>query len=222
MQGLEEKVLDCIGILERIYGHPVLEGRDPLDLLVITILSQNTSDTNSERAFAALKEAYPDYGRMLLAPTKEVASQIRPGGLSKIKAPRIKEGLARVLERAGSMDLGFLGDMSLEEGREFLLSLPGVGPKTAAVVLLFGFGLPTMPVDTHVHRVASRLGLVPQKASIERAQEVLEGVVPPDKYLSMHLNLIKHGRAVCRARSPLCSACALDEICNFRQHGQKD
>jgi len=219
---LEKKVLDCTGILEGIYGLPVLEGRDPLDLLVITILSQNTSDTNSERAFAALKEAYPDYGRLLLVPTEEVAGQIRLGGLSRIKAPRIKEALARVLERAGSMDLGFLGDMSLEEGREFLLSLPGVGPKTAAVVLLFGFGRPTMPVDTHVYRVASRLGLVPQKASIERAQEVLERIVPPDKYLSMHLNLIKHGRAVCRARSPLCSACGLEEICNFRHPGQKD
>ena len=205
----------CIRILEDCYGVPEAREIDPVDLLVQTILSQNTSDTNSLRAFGRLKSAFPDYEALLSAPAQSLADEIRTGGLAEIKADRIRRALAKIKRDAGAIDLRSLPALGREGARDYLRTLPGVGPKTASVVLLFAFGFPFMPVDTHVYRVSRRLGLVPEGASIEKAQQILEGSVPAEKYLSLHLNLIRHGRLICRARDPRHEECALRHICNL-------
>ena len=215
------RISKCIEILERVYGVPLRREIDPVDLLVSTILSQNTTDRNSHKAFSALKRKYPDYESLLLAPVVEIAGCIRVGGLAEIKAERIKEVLERIKGRAGAVTLEFLLNLDPEEARRYLLSLPGVGPKTASVVLLFGFGMDTMPVDTHVNRVSRRLGLVPATVSTASAQRMLDEMTPPLKYLSFHLNLIRHGRRRCRAKSPLCDGCELAGICDYVM-GHKD
>lgn len=210
---MKDRVIGCIEILEGLYGVPKDRDQSALDLLVATMLSQNTSDVNCIKAFRALKSAYPDYMELIKAPDEEVAKNIRVGGLSQIKAPRIKMALTRILEDHGSLDLDFLGELPLDDARKYLLSIEGVGPKTAAVVLLFAFGMKTMPVDTHVYRLSKRLGLVHEKASITDAQRVLEEITPSDKYLSFHINLIRHGRRVCKAKNPNHQDCALKELC---------
>ena len=212
-QKVGDKVLACIRILEEEYGVPRQDHIDPLDLLVMTILSQNTSDTNSLRAFANLKRDYGNYESLLLAPTEEVADCIRVGGLANIKAQRIQEVLLSIKRDRGAMDIGFLEGMDKDEAMSYLLDLPGVGPKTASIVLLFAFGMPFMPVDTHVFRVSRRLGLVPENLSPEKAQKALERIVPPECYHSFHLNLIRHGRQICRARGPKHEQCVLRECC---------
>lgn len=204
----------CVSILEKTYGVPLAEEIGPEDLLVQTILSQNTTDVNSLRAFGKLKSAYPNYDLLLRASDQEIADLIRAGGLADIKAHRIRYALEQIKLDRGAVDLKFLKGMSLDEARRYLLALPGVGPKTTAVVLLFAFGFPIMPVDTHVYRVSQRLGLVPEKVSIEEAQRVLEECTPPDKYFSLHLNLIRHGRRICRARGPLHDQCSLRGVCD--------
>jgi endonuclease-3 len=211
----------CIETLEEHYGIPEARQIDPVDLLVATILSQNTTDKNSLRAFGRLKSFYPDYDALLCAPVSEIEEKIRVGGLSEMKAWRIKESLAKIKTHAGTISLDFLKDMEPKEAKEYLWSLPGIGPKTAAVVLLFAFGNPLMPVDTHVFRVSKRLGLVPEDASIEAAQSVLEKITPPNKYISLHINLIRHGRRICKARNPIHSNCALRELCDCYLHGHK-
>ena len=211
----KEKVDACIRILEELYGEPLAREVNPIDLLVMTILSQNTSDTNSLRAFGRLKTAFPDYESLLAAPLSALADAIRAGGLAEIKARRIRETLLKLKHEAGAITLGFLADMDGKQAMDYLVSLPGVGPKTASVVLLFAFGKHFMPVDTHVHRVSRRLGLVPEKASVEKAQQILEDIVPPEKYLSLHLNLIRHGRRICRARGPKHDECALQMWCDY-------
>jgi len=220
----EEKVNACIAILEDLYGVPQEEEMDPVDLLVMTILSQNTSDANSLRAFGSLKSAYSDYEEMLAAKEEEIAEKIRAGGLAKIKARRIRGALLKIRQDAGAIDLGSLAGMDKKKAMEYLLSFPGIGPKTASVVLLFSFGLPVMPVDTHVFRVSRRLGLVPERASLEKAQQILEKTVPADKYLSLHLNLIRHGRLICRARNPRHVECTLRSLCDcyLRAQGLND
>jgi endonuclease III len=212
--GLELKVEECTAALERLYGVPEASAVDPVDLLVSTILSQNTTDVNCLRAFGKLKASYPDYEDLLLAPEEEIAKAIRAGGLAGIKAGRIKRALSGIKLRAGKADMEFLKGMPKEKARDYLLSLPGVGPKTAAVVLLFAFGMPFMPVDTHVYRVSKRIGLVPENASFEEAERALEACTPEEKYLSLHLNLIRHGRRICRARNPQHESCALRNICD--------
>lgn len=210
-----DKVMRCIQILEELYGNPEASFINPVDLLVETILSQNTSDVNSIRAFGRLKSAYPDYMTLLSAPEHEISETIRIGGLPDIKAQRIKGALERIKNDAGSIDLSFLKSMAKDAARDYLLSIPGIGPKTAAVVLLFSFGMPFMPVDTHVYRVSRRVGLVPEDTKIDKAERILEEITPPDKYLSLHLNLIRHGRLVCRARDPRHDQCSLRPICDY-------
>ncbi|MGZ6226387.1 MAG: endonuclease III domain-containing protein, partial [Syntrophales bacterium] len=190
----EGKVNACIRILEEQYGVPRAEVIDPVDLLVMTILSQNTSDTNSLRAFGNLQKAFADYEFLLSASTEDMAESIRAGGLAEIKARRIRETLLKIKQDRGAIDLSFLGDMGKDAAMQYLLALPGVGPKTASVVLLFAFKFPFLPVDTHVYRVSRRLGLIPENVKPEKAQTVLEKMVPVEKYLSIHLNLIRHGR----------------------------
>jgi endonuclease III len=218
---VRQRAARCISLLEEQYGIPRAEERDPVDLLVMTILSQNTSDTNSLRAFARLKSAFSDYEQVLAAKDEAVADSIRAGGLAEIKALRIREALFRIKGDAGAISLAFLADMQKEQAMAYLLSLPGVGPKTASVVLLFAFSMPFLPVDTHVYRVCRRLGLVGESVAIEKAQSILEQVFPVEKYLSVHLNLITHGRRVCLARNPRHGECALRDCCDYYLHGQK-
>lgn len=216
-----QRAATCIALLEEQYGVPQPGEIDPVDLLVMTILSQNTSDTNSLRAFTHLKGAFADYEKLLAASDEAVADIIRSGGLADIKARRIKEALAQIRQYGGSISLSFLADMGKEEAMAYLLSLPGVGPKTASVVLLFAFGMPFLPVDTHVYRVSRRLGLVGEDVRAEKVQAILEGAVPAEKYLSLHLNLIKHGRLICRARGPKHEVCALRNCCDYYLQSQK-
>ena len=208
-------------VLERLgdrYDHPTWAGArvSPVDELVLTILSQNTADTNSFRAFTALRAAYPSWDAVLAAPTDELEEVIRPGGLAPTKSKRIQHVLAEVhAATGGTWDLGFLGTLPLEGAREWLTSLPGIGRKTASIVLLFNFGRPTMPVDTHVHRVAWRLGMFPRNTPLERAHDHLEEVLEPEDMYPFHVELIRHGRDTCRAPRPICGLCPLTDICPY-------
>jgi endonuclease-3 len=149
------------------------------------------------------------------APTEEVRDTIRPAGLANQKAPRIQGALNRIDEERGELSLDFLNDMSEEEALEWLTSLHGVGRKTASIVLLFSFGRPAFPVDTHVHRISGRLGLIGPKVTADKAHQILENMGDPDTYYAMHLNLIRHGREVCTARNPKCDQCPLNENCDY-------
>lgn len=198
------------------YGAPALKERlDPLSELMLTILSQNTSDVNSGRAYAALRQRYPTWEAVLAAPAAALAEAIRPGGLANVKAPRMQRILANLARERGSLSLDFLAHLPVDEARAYLLSLDGVGPKTAACVLLFALGMAAMPVDTHVHRVALRLGLVPPTTSAEKAHQVLEALLPAEDYYPFHLLMIQHGRTLCKAQSPRCDLCPLADQCNY-------
>jgi endonuclease-3 len=186
---------------------------DPLDELVLTVLSQHTSDLNAERAFGALRAAYPDWQRVVDARSGDVADVIRSGGLANTKAPRIQAILREVAEREGSYSLDRLRDLPDAEARAYLTSLPGIGPKTAAVVLSFALGRDAMPVDTHVHRVTRRLGIVPDNASAERADWILHDLVPDGLRTPLHVAFIRLGREICKAPIPRCAQCPLKDLC---------
>jgi endonuclease-3 len=186
---------------------------DAMSELVLTLLSQNTSDHNSGRAFSRLLQRYPTWQSMLEAPVGDIEEAIRPGGLAPTKAPRLQAMLAEIKSRTGGFDLRFLEDLPVGQAREWLRTLPAVGPKTAACVLLFGLGKPGLPVDTHVHRVAIRLGLVGEKLTPDKAQELLEALVPPEQHYLFHVLLIRHGRHTCMARAPACERCPLRDRC---------
>lgn len=204
--------------LERLYGRPRnTRHEDALEQLIGTILSQNTSDVNSARSYESLRQVYPSWKALLNAPRREVATAIRMGGLAELKAERILAALRKVHEETGGFDLDFLADLPVEEARAWLTSIPGVGPKTAAIVLLFALRRPAFPVDTHIHRVTRRLGLIGPKVSRERAHALLEALVNPRDYYPFHLNLIRHGRETCRARRPACGRCALLRLCAHPQ-----
>jgi len=200
--------------LARVYG-PVQcrPHSDPLEQLIQTILSQNTSDINSDRAWRSLKKAFRTWQEVLDAPESKVRHSIRKGGLAGIKAPRIQNTLRIIREREHKLSLARLRKMSSEEVMVYLTTIPGVGVKTAACVLLFSMGRPVMPVDTHVHRVTKRLGWAPQNASPEDIGPMIEKKLPPELILPMHLYLVEHGRRICRARNPLCAECPLAAKC---------
>lgn len=187
----------------------------PTDELVATILSQHTSDTNSHRAFRNLKLKFSTWDGVIAAQESEVIDAIRSAGLANVKGPRIKQTLIAIKDSYGTVDLEFLRSMKLAEVKNLLTALPGVGPKTAACVALFALQMPAFPVDTHVQRIAVRLGLLGPKEPPQRFQELVEQTLPEDALLSFHLNLVRHGREVCRARSPLCSECVLLDLCDF-------
>lgn len=200
--------------LEPLYGTPhQTPSHDPLSELVLTVLSQNTADMNSGRAFVQLMRRYPSWAAIASAPLEEVIATIQKGGLARQKAPRIQAILRAVFERSGGWELEFLERLPLEEARSWLRTLPGVGPKTAACVLLFALGRPAMPVDTHVERVSKRLGLIPLKGTAEQAHTRLESLVDPGDYYRFHMLLIKHGRRTCSARRPACTRCPLEARC---------
>lgn len=200
--------------LALVYGEPRhVPHQDPVAELVLTVLSQNTADTNSGRAFVQLMRTFPSWRAIAEAPQEAVVAAIQGGGLAQQKAPRIQAILRAIGERSDDWDLEFFAEMELEEARAWLRALPGVGPKTAACVLLFALGRPAMPVDTHVERVSKRLALIPEKATAEQAHELLEALVDPDDYYRFHMLLIKHGRRLCVARRPLCERCPLEPEC---------
>jgi len=187
---------------------------DPLDELVLTVLSQHTSDLNAQRAFADLSRAFPDGWQQIVdAASISVADAIRSGGLANSKAPRIQAILREVRDREGSFDLSRLRELSDDEARDYLMTLPGIGPKTAAVVLSFALGRDAMPVDTHVHRVTARLGLIPPRASAERADRILHELVPDGLRTPMHVGFIRLGREICKAPTPRCRPCPLNDLC---------
>ena len=217
---LRRKAVAVNELLASVYGREEMPPRDdPVDTLVETILSQNTTDTNSHKAFARLKTRFPDWGELLDADPSYVADIIRSGGLADIKARRIIGALNRIRSENGRLSLDFLSEKSVPEAMEWLSSIDGVGPKTASIVVLFSFGKPAFPVDTHIYRVGRRLGLISMKASRESAQKELEALVPEEEYYSMHINLIEHGRRRCRARNPSCPECELSRQCSFRKSG---
>jgi endonuclease-3 len=197
------------------YGIPRRRLEDPLDVLIETVLSQNTSDLNSGRAFGALKEAFPSWPAVAAARRADIARAIRSGGLARLKSARIQDILAQLRARPGGYDLRPLRRLSAAEAEASLRGLPGVGPKTRACVLLFGCGHAAFPVDTHVHRIVRRLGLVPPRSDAVRAHELLAPRVPAARALDLHLNLIRLGRELCRPRAPRCGSCPLRPACAF-------
>ncbi|MCA1631292.1 MAG: endonuclease III [Acidobacteria bacterium] len=216
----EEKPLKYIvQNLERAYGVPENRwaGSDPLDMLVSVILSQATSDTNSRRTFAELKRRYPTWDGVLRARESSVAAAIKAGGLANQKARVIKNLLKEIKARHGSLDLSFVAGMSNEDAARYLSQFRGIGPKTVACTLLFACGKEVFPLDTHIFRVLRRVGLVPAKCSDARAHEMLNRIVPAGKFYSFHVNLIRHGRKICRPREPLCGRCPIVEYCDYGQ-----
>jgi endonuclease-3 len=186
---------------------------DPVSTLVATVLSQNTSDANSKRAFHSLISAFANWEAVAEASVDEIAQSIRLGGLAEVKARRIKLILQEIRALQGSLDLSFLRELPLFEAKSWLRQLPGVGPKTAGCVLLFSLGRPALPVDTHVFRVAKRLGLIDSKVSPERAHELLENLVPPEDVYDFHIYMVEHGRRTCKAQRPRCHLCVLQGLC---------
>jgi endonuclease III len=186
-----------------------------IDEVVATVLSQHTSDLNSGRAFTQLKAKFPDWEHVLEASAGQVADAIRCGGIADQKARRIQQILAAIREREGRIDLSRLNDLDDQAVEEYLTSLPGVGPKTAACVLVFSMGRAAFPVDTHVHRIAVRLGWIPPGTSAEQAHRILGPAVPPGIRYDLHLALIEHGREVCKAQQPRCEACVLRDKCAY-------
>ena len=205
---------EIIKLLEQEYGpREWQQGKEAIDVLIGTILSQNTSDANSNRAFDSLLTTFGSWESVVAAPVEHIAQAIKSGGLFRIKAIRIKQILEQIEKERGYINLEFLKSMDMTEAKNYLLHLPGVGQKTASCVLLFALGKPCLPVDTHVFRVAKRLGLIDSKVSAKEAHGLLQEEVPPSKVYQFHLHLIEHGRQLCHARRPRCSECVLRGIC---------
>ncbi|HYY56808.1 MAG TPA: hypothetical protein VE842_05705 [Pyrinomonadaceae bacterium] len=204
--------------LERAYGVPV-NGRasDPLDMLIQIILSQATSDVNSHRTFAALKKRFPTWEQMLRARETTIADCIRSGGLANQKAAVIKSLLRQIKDEHGTLDLSFLHEFSAEEAVRYLSQFRGIGPKTVACTLLFACRKEVFPLDTHIFRILRRVGILPQKCTDARAHQIMNRVVPEGKFYSFHVNLIRHGRALCRPRDPVCERCPIVEYCDYGQ-----
>ena len=208
--------------LRAYYGRPRNEPHHaPLDELVLTVLSQNTNDRNRDVAYVRLRNRFPQSGRdpdwaaVAAAPVGEIEEAIRPGGISKVKSQRIKSMLEVIEVETGGWDLGFLAEAPREQAIDFLERLPGVGRKTAACVLMFAFDRPEIPVDTHVYRVCSRLGLLRPKASFDEAHEAMRAATDPADAFELHVNLIRHGRRICSARNPACRECPLLGVCPY-------
>jgi endonuclease-3 len=202
--------------LRRHQGAFIPKPRLPIiDEVVATVLSQHTSDINSERAFARLKARFPSWEQVADAPVDDVADAIRCGGIADQKARRIQQILAAIEEREGRIDLERLIGMDDQAVESYLVSLPGVGPKTAACVLVFSMGRAAFPIDTHVHRVAARLGWIAPNATADKAYRLLAPLVPPGIRYDLHLALITHGRTVCRAQRPGCDACVVRDLCSY-------
>lgn len=209
----QEKILQIARRLEKHFGR--LQWRshgDPLDVLILTILSQNTNDQNRDRAYESLKKHFPTYESIVRAPTERVAEAIKVGGLHQQKARRIQEILRRIKKERGAYDLSYLRELSTQEAVKELLKFEGVGKKTAGVVLTFSLNKPYFPVDTHIHRITQRLGLVKKN---QDPHDVMNELVPDRLKYQLHLHLIWHGRQTCKARKPLCERCVIADLCPY-------
>ena len=211
---LKAKVKRIALLLEKRYGIPEREGKeDPLDILIQTILSQNTNDLNRDRAYQRLKSRFPLWEDVLNAKTEAIISAIRPGGLAGQKARRIREILRWIKKREKRLSLSFLKGMDSEEIKKLIGGLKGIGPKTIHCLLLFGLGRDAFPVDTHILRIGKRIGFIPERMDAVKAHPWMVPLIPKGKSLSLHLNLIRFGRSICRARRPQCEECFLAEEC---------
>ncbi|MGD0877827.1 MAG: endonuclease III [Anaerolineales bacterium] len=201
------------------YGQPIWRNPlPPVDELVSTILSQNTNDINRDRAFESLRRNFPTWEAVRDADPGSIVAAIRSAGLANQKGPRIQHVLQEISTERTSLDLNFLKDLPLDEARAWLMKYKGVGPKTAAIVLLFSLDRPAFPVDTHIFRVTGRIGLLPEKMTVEDAHTHLEKLFPPDTYYAAHLNIIRLGREICSARSPACQNCPLSRLCKYAKN----
>jgi len=213
---LSERALAIHHRLLAQYGYPLWrQPLPPLDELVCTILSQNTNDLNRDRAFTALRQRFPTWEAVRDADPQTLIETIRPAGLAEQKGPRIQAVLRSITAQRGALSLDFLRSLPTEEARAWLLQFKGVGPKTAAIVLLFSLNKPAFPVDTHIHRVTGRLGLRPPAMNAEQAHAHLAAIFPPETYSAVHLNLIRLGRETCQARQPQCPRCPLRDLCDY-------
>jgi endonuclease-3 len=213
---LEGKARKIHERLIEVYGDPQWRSHlDPISEVVSTILSQNTSDVNRDRAFERLEARFDGWETVRDAPVEAIEQAIRPAGLAQQKAPRIKTALQFITQQRGELSLDFLKDMSVSEAKAWLTQMKGIGPKTAAIILLFSLDMPAFPVDTHIHRVTQRLGLIGPRVSAEKAHDILEDLLPPAYYYPFHLNVIRHGREICHARNPKCEICPLQEMCDY-------
>jgi len=214
----KEQALAVHRALIQRYGQRPWQPRlDPVGELISTILSQNTNDVNRDRAYEQLRQRFSNWEAVRDADPDELEETIRIAGLANSKGPAIQRALRQISAERGEISLDFLEDRPLDEARQWLTNLNGVGPKTAAIVLLFSFNRPAFPVDTHVHRVSRRLGLIGPKISREKAHQILEALLPPETYYAFHLNLIAHGRQICHARQPRCGDCPLLDWCKYGQ-----
>jgi endonuclease-3 len=213
-----KRALQIHEVLLEFYGEPIWRNPLPaIDELVSTILSQNTNDINRDRGFQALRAQFGTWEEVRDAPPQDVIEAIRPAGLANQKGPRIQQVLRSITEERGQLDLSFLEDLSVEEARAWLTRFNGVGPKTAAIVLCFSLGKPAFPVDTHIYRVTGRIGLRPERMTVEQAHPHLERLFPPETYYPAHLNIIRLGREICQARRPRCEVCPLINLCDYGQ-----
>ena len=209
-----ERTAEITAILERAQGEPKWRGpSDPLDDLVRTLLSQSTNDNNRDLAYGRLRERFPTWREVMEAPREQVEEAIRPAGLGNQKSGRMIEMLRWIEKEFGGLDLGFLHEMPVEEAFERFTAVKGIGVKTIAVVLMFACGRDVFPVDTHVHRICRRLGLVPEGADAVKTFRLMADLVPPGKSYSLHMNLLRFGRTVCTARKPRCPECPLYKVC---------
>ena len=207
-----------IEMMTQQYGPFTHEARlPPTDEMVFTILSQHTSDINSSRAYRSLMETFSSLEAVASADVADIEKAIALGGLAKIKAPRIKAVLNKILELNGELDLSFLREMPLNDAKTWLRQLPGIGPKSAGIVLSFSLGMPAMAIDTHIYRVSQRLGVIGSKVSVDKAHEILEDKVEPEEVFNFHVSYINHGRQVCKAQRPLCPECVVGRLCPSRK-----
>jgi endonuclease-3 len=206
-------------LLERYGHHPLVPRREPMHELISTILSHRTTGANESKAYQQMRAQFPTWEEVRDAPADELAAAIAPSNFAEAKAPKIKAVLAQIIAERGAADIGFLADLSVDEGMEWLTSLPGVGPKTASLVLLFCFAKPILPVDTHVHRVSQRVGLFGPKVNPTQAHPILWALLPQDAQwlYNFHINLLRHGQQLCVWGKPRCAPCPLKDLCDYYQ-----
>jgi len=217
-----EKVKTLVNLLENHFGEPEWNGKGkPLDSLIKTILSQSTNDQNRDRAFKTLVAKFPNWESVMFATTEDIAAAIRPAGLSNQKSERIKHILMWIYQQYGSLDLDFLCDMDPVDATKTFMQLKGIGIKTISVVLMFTCGVDVFPVDTHVHRICRRTGLVPENFSAEKTHWQMQPQVPAGKSYSLHMNFLRLGRTICKARNPQCVQCPILDLCDFGQNNKR-
>jgi endonuclease III len=221
-QSLRRKARTIHNRLLKLYGVPKWHRIDGVSELVSTILSQNTNDGNRDLAYTRLRARLPTWEQVRDAPPDLVVDAIRPAGLANQKGPRIQAALKRITVERGALNIDFLADLPVEQAREWLTNINGVGPKTAAIVLLFCYDKAAFPVDTHIHRVSGRLGLIGPKVTADQAHDIMLALCPQGQHGTFHINIIRHGREICHARGPECERCPLTDLCDYFQRMSRE